>query len=261
MDSSDEDISSEAAHQGNLLNRASQFLTQPFSDSPVFHSNRPVTLQESTESYGLGDAADIFALQEQDQDESEEPKRVEIDIEQASDSSKRTSTKTAARDSGWIVFYLSCLVLLCVITIWAYFLANAPFSLPTTAIDVDDAELEEAVSLLSVIPMITTLTLISISGSMATLFLLSRAVKRILYALLVCGPAFIVMTAFWTWGESWSASLRGVNNGQIGTEARWACLGALIIAALSARMIYNRMDKIDKTIQVIEVRCLQHQSL
>jgi hypothetical protein len=246
MDSDlESNLSSQDGHdQHNLLTRASQFL-KGVPDAPIL-KGRHETLQESTESDMLGGMGDIFALQEEDEAEERE-----IHLEH---SSSRRKPVTPARDSGWLVAYLTCFVLLLVIAIWAYLIANSPSVLPSLPNDMDDAELEEATSLLSVIPLITTLTLISIAGSMATLFLLSQAVKRILYALLFCGPAFIVSTAFWTWGESWSNSLRGINDGQIGTEARWACLAALVVAGLSARMIYNRLDKVDKTIQVIEVR-------
>lgn len=155
------------------------------------------------------------------------------------------------QDSGWLAVYLTCCTITLGIAIYAYFFANLPYDLPATSGALpDDAEVEEAAALLSILPLLTSLTLLSILGAVSAIgymMLVQRGVRRMVYGLLIGGPTGLVMLSFWAWGFSWS------EEEEQGTEARWVCLGASILAGICVSMIWKRRSQIEKTVQVIEV--------
>lgn len=153
------------------------------------------------------------------------------------------------QDTSWLAVYLVSLLITLGIWLWSYLFAHAPYSF-TSQPSSSDTEVQEAQSIFSILPTLTSFTLVSIASSMGVMFLLSQAVRRMVWGLLIAGPVMLVSTAFWGWGMSF-ASLQQNQ----GSETRWACFVSLVLASVSGRMIYKRIQRIDKTIQVIEV-CL-----
>lgn len=154
------------------------------------------------------------------------------------------------QDTHWLAAFLVCLLISLAIWLWSYLFANAPYQISSgssSSPQQGDTETQEAQSILSILPMLTSFTLVSIASSMGVMFLLSQAVRKMVWALLVAGPALLVSAAFWGWGMSFSSMTSQ------GGETRWACFFSLLLAGISGRMIYTRIQRIDKTIRVIEV--------
>lgn len=165
-----------------------------------------------------------------------------------------------AHDSGWLAIYLSCVTATGAIAIYAYLFANPPYELSSPTADLpltEDTEVEEAASLLSILPLLTSLTLLSILGASCAIgymMLVQKGVRRMVYGLLIGGPTGLIMLSFWSWGFSWQ------EEAEQGNEARWVCFVAAILAAICVRMTWKRKDRIERTVQVIEVGlgCLLH---
>lgn len=183
----------------------------------------------------------------------DEPRRTAATVtkESASAAQPKQYELIKPQDTSWLAVYFVCLLVTLGIWIWSYVFANAPYRFSTSLPDDQgDTEAQEAQSIFSILPTLTTFTLVSIASSMGVMFLLSQAVRRMVWGLLVAGPIMLVSTAFWGWGMSFSS----IQNQ--GSETRWACFVALLLAGITGRMIYTRIQRIDKTIQVIEVRDL-----
>lgn len=166
-----------------------------------------------------------------------------------------TVPQIQAYDSGWLAIYLSCVTGTGVIAIYAYLFANPPYDLtsPKNPLPpVEDTEVEEAASLLSILPLLTSLTLLSILGASSAIgymMLVQKGVRRMVYGLLIGGPTSLIFLSFWSWGFSWQ------EEAEQGREARWVCLGAALLAGICVKMTWSRKDKIERTVEVIEV-CL-----
>ena len=115
------------------------------------------------------------------------------------------------QDSIWLALYLSSVTVVAMITIWAYLFATAPYSFtlnPSAKPSLADEEVQEASALLSVLPLLTTMTLLAIAGTaaaMASLLVVQHTIRKAVYGFLGLGPAALVFLAFYGWGSSASA--------------------------------------------------------
>lgn len=274
----------------NLANMASQFLGTGHSQAAqsIFIGQPGHSQYSDNSDYGLG-ALDPFALEESpgpsssrgqhqpavlnptaesiygfqsetlsDPDEPRPPTKTESKDalrsgahpqEHQQQQPRQPEQQIQPQDTSWLAVYFVALLLTLGIWLWSLVFARAPYRLTQHSEEEaqGDTETQEAQSIFNILPMLTSFTLISIASSMGVMFLLSQAVRRMVWSLLVAGPVMLVCSAFWGWGMSFNSMANQ------GSETRWACFVSLLLAGFSARMIYTRIQKIDKTIQVIEV--------